>query len=171
VWREGAEIVFTVKFDGLVDVRTAGCFAGSVNGKSIMGILMLVAVAVVVFQILTEGVHRYEGTINQFTGDGIMAIFGAPIARENHAQRACHAALAIQKGLAEYEEKIKRRLREKKLGPYDQQRIDILRRFKDDVGEVRSGFECGIGLEHFSDIKIGDIIEAYIIEKIQPTSL
>jgi len=50
-------------------------------------------------------------------------------------------------------------------------KITSLRRFKDDVTEVKSGFECGIGFEHFSDIKIGDVIEAYIIEKIQPTSL
>jgi translation initiation factor IF-2 len=50
-------------------------------------------------------------------------------------------------------------------------KITSLRRFKDDVSEVKSGFECGIGFEHFSDVKIGDIIEAYIIEKIQPTSL
>jgi translation initiation factor IF-2 len=50
-------------------------------------------------------------------------------------------------------------------------KIGSLRRFKDDVSEVKSGFECGIGFEHFSDIKVGDIIEAYVIEKIQPTSL
>jgi len=50
-------------------------------------------------------------------------------------------------------------------------KIGSLRRFKDDVSEVKSGYECGIGFEHFSDIKIGDVIEAYIIEKIQPTSL
>src|SRR5215470_2290819 len=41
------------------------------------------------FAILSEGVHRFEGTINQYTGDGIMALFGAPIAHEDHAQRAC----------------------------------------------------------------------------------
>ena len=41
------------------------------------------------FQILSEGVHRFEGTVNQYTGDGIMALFGAPIAHEDHAQRAC----------------------------------------------------------------------------------
>src|SRR5262245_2892467 len=40
------------------------------------------------FEILTEGVHRFEGTVNQYTGDGIMALFGAPIADEDHAQRA-----------------------------------------------------------------------------------
>jgi translation initiation factor IF-2 len=50
-------------------------------------------------------------------------------------------------------------------------KIGSLRRFKDDVSEVKSGFECGIGFEHFSDVKVGDIIEAYIIEKVQPTSL
>jgi translation initiation factor IF-2 len=50
-------------------------------------------------------------------------------------------------------------------------KISSLRRFKDDVSEVKSGFECGIGFEHFSDVKVGDIIEAYIIERIQPTSL
>jgi len=50
-------------------------------------------------------------------------------------------------------------------------KISSLRRFKDDVPEVKSGFECGIGFEHFSDVKVGDIIEAYVIEKVQPTSL
>ncbi|MGH8441809.1 MAG: adenylate/guanylate cyclase domain-containing protein [Nevskiaceae bacterium] len=48
------------------------------------------------FAILSEAVHRYEGTVNQYTGDGIMALFGAPIAHEDHAQRACYAALAMQ---------------------------------------------------------------------------
>ncbi|HWM76334.1 MAG TPA: zinc ribbon domain-containing protein, partial [Methylomirabilota bacterium] len=47
-----------------------------------------------VFEILSRGVHRFEGTINQFTGDGIMALFGAPVAHEDHARRACHAALS-----------------------------------------------------------------------------
>ncbi|HEX8853763.1 MAG TPA: translation initiation factor IF-2, partial [Pyrinomonadaceae bacterium] len=49
--------------------------------------------------------------------------------------------------------------------------IASLRRFKDDVGEVREGFECGIGLENFNDIKVGDQIEAYIIEKVAATEL
>ena len=44
------------------------------------------------FQILAAGIHRFEGTINQYTGDGIMALFGAPIAHEDHALRACYAA-------------------------------------------------------------------------------
>jgi translation initiation factor IF-2 len=50
-------------------------------------------------------------------------------------------------------------------------KIGSLRRFKDDVSEVKSGYECGIAFEHFSDVKIGDVIEAYTIEKVQPTSL
>jgi len=48
------------------------------------------------FQILADGVHRFEGTVNQYTGDGIMALFGAPIAHEDHAQRACWAALHLR---------------------------------------------------------------------------
>jgi class 3 adenylate cyclase len=54
------------------------------------------------FEILTEGVHRFEGTVNQYTGDGIMALFGAPIAHEDHARRACYAALHISDGLRRY---------------------------------------------------------------------
>jgi class 3 adenylate cyclase len=54
------------------------------------------------FQIMLDAVHRWEGTVNQFTGDGIMALFGAPIAHEDHAQRALHAALEIQRGAQEY---------------------------------------------------------------------
>ena len=42
-----------------------------------------------------EAVHRYEGTVNQVLGDGIMALFGAPLAHEDHALRACYAALAM----------------------------------------------------------------------------
>jgi class 3 adenylate cyclase/tetratricopeptide (TPR) repeat protein len=59
------------------------------------------------FKILMDEIHKYEGTINQFTGDGVMAIFGAPVAHEDHAQRACHAALSIHKGIGRYGQKIK----------------------------------------------------------------
>jgi class 3 adenylate cyclase/tetratricopeptide (TPR) repeat protein len=59
------------------------------------------------FNILMEEIHKYEGTINQFLGDGVMALFGAPISHEDHAQRACYAALAVQKALITYGEKIK----------------------------------------------------------------
>ncbi len=51
------------------------------------------------FRILMDEIHRFEGTVNEFRGDGLMALFGAPIAHEDHAQRACHAALAIQQAL------------------------------------------------------------------------
>ncbi len=59
------------------------------------------------FHILMEEIHKYEGTVNEFRGDGLMALFGAPIAHEDHAQRACYAALNIQKALAAYQEKLK----------------------------------------------------------------
>ncbi|MFC1834926.1 adenylate/guanylate cyclase domain-containing protein [Thermodesulfobacteriota bacterium] len=62
------------------------------------------------FRILMDEIHNYEGTVNQFTGDGVMALFGAPVAHEDHAQRACHAAMSIQKALVKYSEKLKRDL-------------------------------------------------------------
>jgi class 3 adenylate cyclase len=54
------------------------------------------------FKVLMDEIHKYEGTVNQFTGDGIMALFGAPVAHEDHARRACCAALDVQKGLKSY---------------------------------------------------------------------
>lgn len=60
------------------------------------------------FKILMDEIHKYEGTINQFTGDGVMALFGAPVAHEDHAQRACYAALSIQKAMGEYGDKIEK---------------------------------------------------------------
>jgi class 3 adenylate cyclase/tetratricopeptide (TPR) repeat protein len=59
------------------------------------------------FAILSEGVHRFEGTVNQFTGDGIMALFGAPIAHEDHAPRACYAALHLQQELRSYADELR----------------------------------------------------------------
>ena len=59
------------------------------------------------FAILTEGIHRFEGTVNQYTGDGIMALFGAPIAHEEHAQRACYAALQLRIQLRNYADEVR----------------------------------------------------------------
>jgi class 3 adenylate cyclase/tetratricopeptide (TPR) repeat protein len=60
------------------------------------------------FTILCDGVHRFEGTVDKFTGDGIMALFGAPIAHEDHAQRACWAALTLQRELASHATEVRR---------------------------------------------------------------
>jgi len=48
-------------------------------------------------------------------------------------------------------------------------RLSSLRRFKEDVTEVKTGYECGIGLERFNDIKVGDELQIYIIEKVKDT--
>jgi class 3 adenylate cyclase/tetratricopeptide (TPR) repeat protein len=57
---------------------------------------------------MMAAVHRYEGTVNQVMGDGIMALFGAPIAHEDHAMRACYAALAMQEAMQRYAEEMRR---------------------------------------------------------------
>jgi class 3 adenylate cyclase/tetratricopeptide (TPR) repeat protein len=57
---------------------------------------------------MMEAVHRYEGTVNQMAGDGIMALFGAPLAHEDHAVRACYAALDMQAAIRRYAEKVRR---------------------------------------------------------------
>jgi class 3 adenylate cyclase len=57
-----------------------------------------------VLELMMDAVHRYEGTVNQVMGDGIMALFGAPLAHEDHAVRACYAALRMQKSVAQYAE-------------------------------------------------------------------
>jgi class 3 adenylate cyclase len=58
--------------------------------------------------IMMNAVHRFEGTVNQVLGDGIMSIFGAPIAHEDHAARACYAALAMQAAMRDYTEEVRR---------------------------------------------------------------
>jgi class 3 adenylate cyclase/tetratricopeptide (TPR) repeat protein len=58
--------------------------------------------------LMMEAVHRYEGTVNQVLGDGIMALFGAPVAHEDHAVRACYAALAMQAAMQRYAEEVRR---------------------------------------------------------------
>jgi class 3 adenylate cyclase len=59
-----------------------------------------------VLERMMEAVHRYEGTVNQVMGDGIMALFGAPLAHEDHAMRACYAALRMQESVGRYADKL-----------------------------------------------------------------
>src|SRR2546426_661388 len=78
-----------------------------------------------VLERMMAAVHRYEGTVNQVMGDGIMALFGAPIAHEDHAVRACYAALAMQHAVGRYAEEVRR-----------QQGLDVLMRVGLNSGEV-----------------------------------
>jgi class 3 adenylate cyclase len=57
-----------------------------------------------VLELMMEAVHRYEGTVNQVMGDGIMALFGAPLAHEDHALRACYAALTMRESVKRFSE-------------------------------------------------------------------
>jgi class 3 adenylate cyclase len=61
-----------------------------------------------VLERMMEAVHHYEGTVNQVMGDGIMALFGAPLAHEDHAVRACYAALRMQDAIRRYAEEVRR---------------------------------------------------------------
>jgi class 3 adenylate cyclase/tetratricopeptide (TPR) repeat protein len=61
-----------------------------------------------VLQIMMDAVHRYEGTVNQVMGDGIMALLGAPLSHEDHAVRACYAALRMQESVKRYAEEVRR---------------------------------------------------------------
>jgi class 3 adenylate cyclase/predicted ATPase len=61
-----------------------------------------------VIEHMMEAVHRYEGTVSNLMGDGIMALFGAPVAHEDHAMRACYAALRMQEAVKSYAEGIRR---------------------------------------------------------------
>ncbi len=95
------------------------------------------------FRLLIGEIHKYEGTIDKFTGDGVMALFGAPIASEDHAQRACYAALAIQRAIAKYSEKVSK-----------QHNVDFLMRVGLNSGPVIVG---AIGNDlHMDYTAIGD---------------
>src|SRR5262245_19904024 len=61
-----------------------------------------------VLELMMDAVHRYEGTVNQVMGDGIMALFGAPLAHEDHAVRACYAALRMQDSIGRYTDELQR---------------------------------------------------------------
>jgi class 3 adenylate cyclase/tetratricopeptide (TPR) repeat protein len=76
-----------------------------------------------VLEHLMAAVHRYEGAVNQVMGDGIMALFGAPLAHEDHAVRACYAALHMQEAIGRYAEELRR-----------QQGLDV---------QIRVGLNCG----------------------------
>ena len=78
-----------------------------------------------VLTLMMDAVHRYEGTVNQVMGDGIMALFGAPIAHEDHAVRAGYAALAMQEAVGRYAEALRR-----------QQGLDVQIRIGLNSGEV-----------------------------------
>lgn len=80
------------------------------------------------FGLLSQCIHDYEGTINQYTGDGVMALFGAPLAHEDHARRACRAALAIR-----------RRVQELAAGLAQTHQIDFAARLGLNSGEVIVG--------------------------------
>src|SRR5215207_5398551 len=57
---------------------------------------------------MMDAVHRYEGTVSRLMGDGLMALFGAPVAHEDHAVRACYAALAMQDGVRRHAGQVRR---------------------------------------------------------------
>src|SRR5881397_1745707 len=61
-----------------------------------------------VLTLMMDAVHHYEGTVNQVMGDGIMALFGAPLAHEDHAIRACYAALRMQESVKKYADEVRR---------------------------------------------------------------
>src|SRR5215468_808624 len=78
-----------------------------------------------VLERMMEAVHRYEGTVNQVMGDGLMALFGAPLAHEDHATRACFAAVRMQDAIGQYAEELRR-----------QQGLDVQIRVGLNSGEV-----------------------------------
>src|SRR5881296_2498068 len=96
---EGERKIVTVMFS---DVSGFTAMSEKLDPEDVHGIMDRV------FEVILEAVHRHEGTINQFLGDGVMALFGAPIAHEDHASRAVRAALAIQEGLVPLREDVRR---------------------------------------------------------------
>ena len=76
------------------------------------------------FELITAEIHRFEGSINQYGGDGLMALFGAPIAHEDAPRRAVHAALEIQRALCDYAVTLER---ERGLTASNADRIDAAR--------------------------------------------
>jgi predicted ATPase/class 3 adenylate cyclase len=96
---EGERKQVTVLF---VDVAGFTAMSASLDPEDVHSIMRRA------FELMLGEVHRYEGTINQFLGDGIMALFGAPVAHEDHARRAVFAAVGIRTALADYREQLRR---------------------------------------------------------------
>ena len=96
---EGERKQVTVLF---ADVKGSVELSGQVDPEAWHGIMDRF------LQLLTDGVHRFGGHVNQYTGDGIMALFGAPIAHEDHAQRACYAVLRLEDELRDYADELRR---------------------------------------------------------------
>jgi class 3 adenylate cyclase/tetratricopeptide (TPR) repeat protein len=96
---EGERKQVTILF---ADIKSSTALAGALDPESLHRVLDGF------FRILAEGIHRFEGTINQYTGDGIMALFGAPLAHEDHAQRACFAAHWLREPLRAYADEVRR---------------------------------------------------------------
>jgi class 3 adenylate cyclase len=89
---------------------------------------------------MIEAVHHYEGTVNRVMGDGIMALFGAPIAHEDHAVRACYAALRMQEAIAQYANEVER-----------SQGVSLAIRVGLDSGEI---IVCAIGKDLHMDYTV-----------------
>jgi class 3 adenylate cyclase/tetratricopeptide (TPR) repeat protein len=96
---EGERKQVTVLFADVAGSMELAAQAGPEAWRSIMDRL---------FSLCCEAAQRFEGTVDKFTGDGAMVLFGAPVAHEDHARRACYAALLLQKGLAEYAAELRR---------------------------------------------------------------
>jgi len=96
---EGERKQVSVLFCDLVD---SSRFAATLEPETMHEIMNRV------LRLMAEAVHRYDGTVNQFLGDGLMALFGAPIALEDHALRAVHAALAILDTVTGYGRELQR---------------------------------------------------------------
>jgi class 3 adenylate cyclase len=97
---EGERKQVTVLF---ADVKSSTELAASLDPEEWVRIVERLS------RLLCEGVHRFEETVDNFTGDGIMALFGAPIAHEDHARRACYAALRLRDSALRYAEASRRR--------------------------------------------------------------
>src|SRR5262244_4470783 len=96
---EGERKIVTVMFS---DVSGFTAMSERLDPEDVHGIMDRA------FEVILDAVHRYEGTVNQFLGDGVMALFGAPIAHEDHSQRALRAALDVQRGLVPLGEEVRR---------------------------------------------------------------